>query len=143
MSVSVAVTKQTVTIDDGRDVVTVSPVTQSVSVASPGPQGATLSLVATWRDSAGTAINLTGYTARMNVRETYSSSSAILTLTTENAGITLGGAAGTITLTATATATAALTEPFSGVYDLELVSAGGVVTRLLQGAATVSPEVTR
>lgn len=41
MSVSVAVTKQTVTIDDGRDIVTVTPVTQAVSVASTGPQGAT------------------------------------------------------------------------------------------------------
>jgi hypothetical protein len=77
------------------------------------------------------------------VRETYSSASAILTLTTENGGITLGGAAGTITLSATAIVTAALTAPFSGVYDLELVSGGGVVTRLLEGVATVSPEVTR
>lgn len=41
MSVSVSVTKQTVTIDDGRDVVTVSPVTQSVSISSVGAQGAT------------------------------------------------------------------------------------------------------
>ena len=41
MSVSVSVTKQTVTIDDGRDVVTVSPVTQTVSVSSVGAQGAT------------------------------------------------------------------------------------------------------
>ncbi len=106
-------------------------------------QGATLALVATWKDSAGTAVNLTGYTARLNVRETYSSSSAILTLTTENGGITLGGSAGTITLSASATTTAALTAPFSGVYDLELVSGGGVVTRLLEGVATVSPEVTR
>lgn len=106
-------------------------------------QGATLSLVATWKDSAGTAVNLGGYSARMNVRETYSSATAILTLTTENGGITLGGAAGTITLAATATATAALTAPFSGVYDLELVSGAGVVTRLLEGVATVSPEVTR
>jgi hypothetical protein len=106
-------------------------------------QGATLALVATWRDSAGTAINLGGYTARLNVRETYSSSTAVLTLTTENGGITLGGAAGTITLAATASATAALTAPFSGVYDLELVSGGAVVTRLLEGVATVSPEVTR
>jgi hypothetical protein len=106
-------------------------------------QGATLSLVATWKDSGGTAINLTGYTARMNVRETYSSSSAVLTLTTENNGITLGGSAGTITLSASATTTAALTAPFSGVYDLELVSGGGVVTRLLEGVATISPEVTR
>ena len=106
-------------------------------------QGATLALVATWKDSAGTAVNLTGYTARLNVRETYSSSSAILTLTTENSGITLGGSAGTITLSASATTTAALTAPFSGVYDLELVSGGGVVTRLLEGVAIVSPEVTR
>ena len=33
---------------------------------------------------------------------------------------------------------------FSGyVYDLEIESAGGVVTRLMQGQITVTPEVTR
>lgn len=106
-------------------------------------QGATLSVVATWKDSSGNAINLTGYTARMSVRATFSSSTSVLDLNTSNSGITLGGAAGTITITASATTTAALTAPFSGVYDLELVSGGGVVTRLLEGTATVSPEVTR
>lgn len=106
-------------------------------------QGATLALVATWKDNSGTAINLTGYTARLAVRESYSSTSTILSLTTSNGGISLGGSAGTITLSASATTTAALTAPFSGVYDLELISGGGVVTRLLEGAATVSPEVTR
>lgn len=105
-------------------------------------QGATFELTVTWKDSAGTAINLTGYSARMQVRETYSSSSTIVSLT-NGSGITLGGAAGTIAILISATTTAALTAPFSGVYDLELVSAGGVVTRLLQGAATVTPEVTR
>jgi hypothetical protein len=105
-------------------------------------QGATYELTVTWKDSAGTAINLTGYSARMQVRETYSSTSTIVSLT-NGSGITLGGAAGTIAILISATTTAALTAPFSGVYDLELVSAGGVVTRLLQGAATVSPEVTR
>lgn len=105
-------------------------------------QGATYELTVTWKDSAGTAINLTGYSARMQVRETYSSSSTIVSLT-NGSGITLGGAAGTIAILISATTTAALTAPFSGVYDLELVSAGGVVTRLLQGAATVTPEVTR
>jgi hypothetical protein len=105
-------------------------------------QGATYELTVTWKDSAGTAINLTGYSARMQVRETYSSTSTIVSLT-NGSGITLGGAAGTIAIAISATTTAALTAPFSGVYDLELVSAGGVVTRLLQGAATVSPEVTR
>jgi hypothetical protein len=106
-------------------------------------QGATLNIVATWKDSSGTPINLTGYTARMSVRATFTSSSSVLDLNTSNGGITLGGSAGTITITASATTTAALTAPFSGVYDLELVSGGGVVTRLLEGTATVSPEVTR
>jgi hypothetical protein len=105
-------------------------------------QGATLSLTATWKDSSGTAVNLTGYTARLQVRATYDSSSTILSLTS-SAGITLGGAAGTIAITASATTTAALTAPWSGVYDLELVSGGGEVTRLLEGTATVSPEVSR
>lgn len=105
-------------------------------------QGATYQLTVTWKDSAGTAINLTGYTARMQVRETYSSSSTIVSLTSSS-GITLGGSAGTIAILISATTTAALTAPFSGVYDLEVVDASGVVTRLLEGAATVSPEVTR
>jgi hypothetical protein len=105
-------------------------------------QGATLSLTATWNDSTGAAINLTGYTARMQVRSAYDATSTILSLTSSS-GITLGGAAGTIAITVSATVTAALTAPWAGVWDLELVSGGGVVTRLLEGAATVSPEVTR
>ena len=105
-------------------------------------QGATLSLVATWKDSNGTPVNLTGYTARMQVRDNYDAANTKLSLTTENSGIALGGTAGTITITAAATATAALAAPYTGVYDLELVT-GGTVTRLLQGVATVSPEVTR
>jgi hypothetical protein len=105
-------------------------------------QGATFELTVTWKDSAGTAINLTGYTARMQVRETYSSATSVVSLT-NGAGIPLGGAAGTIAIVISATTPAGLPAPFSGVYDLELVSAAGVVTRLLQGAATVTPEVTR
>jgi hypothetical protein len=106
-------------------------------------QGATLSLVATWKDSAGTAIDLTGYTARAQVRATYDSSSTILSLTSGAGDISLGGAAGTVTITVSATVTAALTAPWAGVWDLELASGGGVVTRLLEGAASVSPEVSR
>lgn len=78
----------------------------------------------------------------MQVRRTPSSDTKTLELTTENGGITLGGAAGTITVTASATAMAAVA---SGKYryDLEVVSSGGVVTRLLEGVFVVSPEVTR
>lgn len=104
-------------------------------------QGSTLSRVITWKNSAGTPINLTGYTARLQVRDNYSAASSLLTLTTENGGIALGGALGTITLNATATQTAALTAD-QYVYDLELVT-GATVTRLVQGSFTVTPEVTR
>lgn len=106
-------------------------------------QGATFTKQLTWKTGTpAVAVDLTGYTARMQIRPTIESSTVLVSLTTENGGIALGGTAGTITLTITATATAAFTWT-EGVYDLELVSAGGVVTRLLKGAVTVTPEVTR
>lgn len=105
-------------------------------------QGATFQLNLLWKDSAGAPINLTGYTARMQVRHKINDPTALLSLTTENSGIALGGAAGTINIVATAALTTTLTEK-SGVYDLELVASNGVVTRLLQGVVTISPEVTR
>ena len=104
-------------------------------------QGATYSQVITYKE-AGVAVNLTGYTARMQVRATLESASTLVELTTANSRITLGGSAGTITLTISATDTAALTAG-RGVYDLELVSGSGIVTQLLQGVATISRNVTR
>lgn len=104
-------------------------------------QGATFTRVFTWEDSAANPIDLTLYTARMQVRATVGSASTLLSLTTENGGISLGGIAGTITVTATATQTAAITAGCY-VYDLEMVT-GAVVTRLVQGSFTVDAEVTR
>jgi hypothetical protein len=68
----------------------------------------------------------------------------VLELTTENGGITIDDAAGKVSLEISAAQTSALTMT-SGVYDLEIVSddATPVVTRLLAGKVTVSPEVTR
>jgi len=105
-------------------------------------QGATFTRTITWKDSAGAAINLTGYTARMQIRERVESATALVSLTSSS-GITLGGAAGTVVITITAALTDALPNMKKGVYDLELVSAGGIVTRLLQGEVVVSPQVTR
>lgn len=104
-------------------------------------QGATLSLTFTWKDSSDAAVNLTGYSARMQVREKATSPGTLLSLT-NGSGLTLGGSAGTIALSVSATATAAL-EAGQYVYDLELQSGGGVVTRLLEGRFTVKAEVTR
>lgn len=103
-------------------------------------QGATWSYVLTW-EIDGVAVNLGGYTARLQARETVSDSSTALSISTSS-GITLGGSAGTITLSRSATQTAALT-PGRYYYDLELESAGGVVTRLLEGTLTIYAEVTR
>ncbi|MBL0318169.1 MAG: hypothetical protein IPP74_02520 [Alphaproteobacteria bacterium] len=104
-------------------------------------RGATFSEQIEWKDESGTPVNLTGFTARMHMRETLEAADPFLTLTTENGGITLGGVAGTIQLLASATQTTAITAT-SGVYDLELVS-GANVTRLLEGLVIISPEVTR
>lgn len=106
-------------------------------------RGATFSEAITWKDENATPVDLTGFTARMHMRETMEASTPFLTLTTENNGITLGGAAGTINILATAAATSAITAT-GGVYDLEIVAGDNVtVTRLLEGIVFISPEVTR
>lgn len=89
----------------------------------------------------GVAWNLTSYTARMQVRPTVESTTTLLSLTT-GSGITLGGALGTVAITATATQMAAI-QSGKHVYDVELVSAGGVVTRIIEGKFIVKAEVTR
>lgn len=104
-------------------------------------QGATFQKVITWK-SNGTLVDLTGYTARSQIRATADAATPLIELTTANGRITLGNAAGTITLTISASDTAALTAG-RGVYDLELVAANGTVTRLLQGVVTISRNITR
>lgn len=94
----------------------------------------------TWKDADGVAINLTGYTARMQIKRDVSTAS-ILELTTENSRITLGGSAGTIELNVTNAVTATL--PAGNYkYDMELISSGGIVTRLLEGSIVISENIT-
>ena len=104
-------------------------------------KGSTFNLSLTWKDESGALVDLTGYTARMHIRDKVSSASTLLELTTENSGISLGGVAGTINIIITASASTSATWT-SGVYDLELVS-GSYVKRMLQGNVTLDPEVTR
>lgn len=103
-------------------------------------QGATFSLRITYEDSSGAAVDLTAYTARMSVRRG-PTSAEVVSLTTENSRIALGGTEGTVTLSMTAAETAALPAG-EYVYDLELVS-GGSVTRLLEGRCTIKAGITR
>lgn len=104
-------------------------------------KGSTLSLVLTYADANDTAIDLSGYSARMQIRKRMNDSNAILEATTENGYITLGGNAGTVTISIPASVTATL-DAVEAVYDIELVN-GSIVTRLVEGTVEVSPEVTR
>ena len=84
------------------------------------------------------ALNLTGYSARMQMRSTHDSSTIALTFTASVSN----AAQGKIQLSASATNTAAVEEGMY-VYDLEIESGSSGVTRLLEGQVTVTPEVTR
>lgn len=87
-------------------------------------------------------VDLSNYTARMQMRSSAGSDVVLLELTTENGGLTLGGTDGTVSRMIAATATAALAFR-TAVYDLELVDGAGNVTRLAEGAVCVDREVTR
>lgn len=100
-------------------------------------QGTTFSKEITVKQD-GTAINLTGYGARSQMRSTHDSSSIALSFTASVSN----ASAGKITISATDSQTSAIEEGIY-VYDVEMESSGGVVTRLIQGRVTVTPEVTR
>jgi hypothetical protein len=89
-----------------------------------------------------TPVNLSGFTARMTIKNKIGGTS-LLTLTSgaPDNRIAIDNAAHTITLTISATDTASMTFT-QGVYDLELVSPVGVVTKLYRGGVTVLKEVT-
>ena len=108
-------------------------------------QGADWYFTVTYANPNGTPINITGYTAAMQMRATPQRVNPVLTLTTENGGITITGATGTVELHATDTQTMDIIEG-SYAYDIEIYSPASpsvVTTRLVQGQILVSAEVTR
>jgi hypothetical protein len=102
-------------------------------------QGATYTLNMTYKID-DVLVDLTGYTAAMQVRSSPSSSTAVISVES-GAGITLGGALGTIAVEVSATAMAAIVAK-NYEYDFDL-SSGDQVTRLIRGKFAVIPEVTR
>jgi hypothetical protein len=106
-------------------------------------QGATFAKTLTWKTgSTPTPVDLSTCTARMQIRATIEATTPLVSLTTENGGITLGGVAGTIQLFIDPTDTADFTWT-TGVYDLEIAFSATDVRRLLYGAVVVTPGVTR
>lgn len=105
-------------------------------------QGTTFSTTFQWKDSEGVPINLTGYTARLQARKSFSAPDALIDATTENGLIAIAPDTGEVVIELPAS----LTADFNwrrAFYDLELVSPAGVVTRLVHGIITNSLEVTK
>lgn len=104
-------------------------------------QGATFKLVLTWKDSKSRPINLTGYSARLQVRAALGDAAVLIDASTANGKIVLGTTNGLITVTLTDEETQALTFQ-SGVYDLKVTPPDGASVRLMQGSVTLSLGVT-
>lgn len=105
-------------------------------------QGTTVTKPFVWKSGEGLPVDITGYTARMQVRRSVSSADVLLEASTDNNRIQIDGTEGRLTLVLSATVTSAINWTL-GVYDIELRDNDGVVTRLVQGSITVSKEVTR
>lgn len=86
-------------------------------------------------------VDISEYTARMQIREKLASTTVLHELTTENYGVILDNTNKTITLNISAADTANFTFK-SAVYSLELVN-GDVVVPFIYGNLTLESEVTR
>lgn len=107
-------------------------------------QGATFRYQFTWQNTRGHPIDLTGFTASMQIRpdSTALSTTVLTELTTVNGGIVLGNKLGTVSLYIASSVTTELLFSKSA-YDIRLTSPSGDVFRLVSGAVSVSLEVTR
>ena len=118
---------------------------QNFTVASATPTEFTITNATTGQYISGglayAPVNLTGYSAALQLRSLPNDPTAVLTLTSSS-GITITALTGQIDIHATAVQTGAIDEG-TYYYDLEITSAGGIVTRIAQGQAIVSAEVTR
>ena len=111
-------------------------------------RGSTFQLTVTYKDASGTVVNLTGWTFRMQVRE--SQSAATTVLTSEGGSPTVAidetnKATGVLVFSVTPTNTTAISPSTltTAYYDIEIQKTStGEVRRILQGKLNISPEIT-
>lgn len=104
-------------------------------------QNATFTFVIEYKDSNGSPINLTGASAKLQVRDTKGGSKLAFTLTSPAGGITIDAPNGKLTVRMTPTQTNKLFYPKSS-YDLMLTDSNAVKTKLIEGFLTLSRSVT-
>lgn len=87
-------------------------------------------------------VNLSTWTARMQVRTSHTATTTVLNLTTENGGIILSATSPNIKIKIDSDASTPL-KAKTYVYDFELVDTLGEPYRIMEGDFKVTPEVTR
>lgn len=90
----------------------------------------------------GNPTDLTGYTARMQLRASLSSEDVLLDLTTANGGLVTQAQSCDLWLVVRRTLTEGVTWR-RGSYDIEMIDPTGRVTRTHFGRLNLSPEITR
>ena len=104
-------------------------------------QNATFSFVVEYKDDNGNAIDLTGASAKMQVRDVKGGTKLAVTLTSPSGGIVINGPLGKLTVTLTPTQTNKLFYPKS-VYDIMVVDSNANKIKLLEGFLTLNRSVT-
>jgi hypothetical protein len=99
-------------------------------------QGTDFAAVIDLQTTSSAPFNLIGHTVAAQMRKNYSSSTATTFNCSHN------GADGQISITLGKAVTTVL-EPGRYLYDIEITTAGGSVTRVVEGTATVTPGMTR
>jgi len=99
-------------------------------------QGTDFSSFVTLEDTAGATVDLTGYTAAGMIRRTYLSTTKV-DFTTSIPDPTTGE----IKIQLASSVTGAM-KAGRYVYDLEITSSGGAVSRVVEGQLEVNPGVT-
>ena len=114
-------------------------------------QGATTNFQINWTNESGSAIDLSGYHGRMQIKEQLNTSALISlssSLQPDGTGINMSGSNGITPLQSGSVGiyisaySSSLLEFGEAYYDLELVK-GNEVTRLLEGKVKLSKNVTR
>jgi hypothetical protein len=116
-------------------------------------QGTTLDIELQYRDSSDTPIDLTGYSGKMQIKNSYADTATVTYATLssdilpDGTGLNFSGSSGDnppISGTIGVFISAATSSNFNfdtAYYDIEITT-GSIVTRLLQGTIALSKQVT-
>lgn len=111
-------------------------------------QGSTFIRKLEFKDSLGVAINLSGFSFRGSIRKTSKSTAEVLADFEFEIQLPESDGVAIMSISAENTAKIPTTgENYSKLtvytYDVEMIDSNGIVTRIMNGNASISPEVTR